>query len=255
MFRFSLLCVFIFTSSFTALANAEERAYIISGFDDVLRQAENTGLVKASIKIFEKDKTFSGMPELYQVISHNEGKPQFVLVSAISSLFDGRIGKFLTRTHYPANQRYLRNWLTQWSIEEFKIAKINEIIAKHPNKKFIVIFDNSDASITLAEKLHEELPEKIQAVYLRQVVEKNIPASAIGFYTAFDIAVNEQQASRLSSLDVMAVANALLKETNREMLFPSYAVCPTTYDPCLNISEDLAGTCSQVRNHIQSLCR
>ncbi len=44
----------------SSVCAAVEKPYIISGFDDVLRQAENTGLLKASLQIFEKDKTFVG---------------------------------------------------------------------------------------------------------------------------------------------------------------------------------------------------
>ena len=56
---------FILTLLLSVQLGANEKPLIISGFDDVLRQAENTSLLKATIKIFEEDKTFSGMPELY----------------------------------------------------------------------------------------------------------------------------------------------------------------------------------------------
>ena len=51
----------LFVSIILALAvhaQAVEKPYIISGFDDVLRQSENTGLFNAAIKLFAKDETF-----------------------------------------------------------------------------------------------------------------------------------------------------------------------------------------------------
>jgi hypothetical protein len=122
--RKSILFTFFFAVFLTLPLVASEKPYIISGFDDVLRRAENTGLIKASLKIFEKDKTFSGMCELYSVISANETVPAFTLVSAISNWFDGRIENLLTRYNCPSHQSYLRNWLTQWSIQSFKIASL-----------------------------------------------------------------------------------------------------------------------------------
>ncbi len=61
MKKILFLCLLLFAGT---LAKADQKPYIISGFDDVLRQAENTGLIKASLKILGNDKGFSGMPEI-----------------------------------------------------------------------------------------------------------------------------------------------------------------------------------------------
>jgi phosphatidate phosphatase APP1 len=236
-------------------AQAVERPYIISGFDDVLRQAENTGLIKAALKILEEDKTFTGMSKLYQVISQEESAPRFVLVSAISHWFDGRIADFLGKTHYPAHERYLRNWLTQWSIGNFKIDRIKDIIAARPEHKFIVIFDNSDASLEMATTLKTTFPDKILAVYLRRVVEKKSPPEAQDFFTAFDIALLEQIQGRLSFEDVYQVAQTILQESERAMLFPDYALCPKDYNPCESTTKESLELCFKVQTHIQGLCR
>ncbi len=160
------------------LAKADQKPYIISGFDDVLRQAENTGLIKASMKILEDDKGFSGMPELYHLISDQETSPQFVLVSAISNWFDSRIDRFLQNSHFPSHRRYLRNWLTEWSIESFKIEKIKAILKEKGDRQFIVIFDNSEASINLVEEINRQFPKKFVGIYLRQVQNKKLPLGA-----------------------------------------------------------------------------
>lgn len=245
---FSLLLV-------VSVGKAEQKPYLISGFDDVLRQAENTGLIKATIKIFEEDKGFSGMPELYQVISKQEASPKFVLVSAISNWFETRIDKFLTKSHFPSNHRYLRNWLTEWSIESFKINKIREILKEKPDRKFIVIFDNSDASINLADKIRQQFAENIVTVYLRQVQQKKLPKGATGFYTAFDVAANEYENGRLSSEDVSKVGHAILDEKDITSLIPAYAACPSIDNLCGTRSPDIKDICLKVSQHIQALCR
>lgn len=242
----------IFLYGFSSVAS--EKPYIISGFDDVLRQAENTSFLKASKKIFQEDQTFSGMPELYQVISEKESHPKFTLVSAISNWFDGRINHFLLKAHYPSNHRYLRNWLTQWSIEEFKLEKIRTILNERPQRTFIVIFDNSEASLIMAEKMNYEFSKKILAVYLRQVVNKKIPVSAIGFYTAFDIAFNEYLEGRLNSEDVIKVGQAILMENNVEHIIPSYAACPISLKSCETQASRITELCLKVRDHLESLC-
>lgn len=251
--KMNYIITMIFTFCFSFQLMASNKPYIISGFDDVLRQAENTGLIKAAIKILEPDATFAGMPELYRVISVEEQNPKFVLVSAISHWFDGRIERLLTEAHYPEHRRYLRNWLTEWSIEKFKIDRIKEIIAERPDRNFIVIFDNSDASLELANSLSTLYPKEIKAIYLRQVVNKKLPQSATSFYTAFDIALSEYTAGRMTMDEVVEVAAAILLEKNPNMLFPSYAFCPISYSPCDQKFEK-QDLCLKIEEHVQTIC-
>lgn len=192
---------FSFLSQYSVAVSAEERPYIISGFDDVLRQAENTSFLRAALKILEKDKSFTGMSELSTGISQFEKPPKFAIVSAISNWLDGRVDRFLRESKYPENRRYLRHWLTEWSIEDFKIQKIAEIIERLPYRDYIVIFDNSNASIGLATRLAKEFPGKIKTVYLRRVVEKATPKNAVSFFSAFDIAMHEFAEGRLGRQD------------------------------------------------------
>ena len=111
------------------------------------------------------------MPELYQEITRHEPNPNFVLVSAISHWFDGRIEGFLKDSAYPPHQRYLRNWLTEWSINGFKTSAFDSILRERSKREFIVIFDNSAAILDLAESLSTTYPQ-IKDIYLRRVVEK-----------------------------------------------------------------------------------
>lgn len=238
----------------SSLAQAVEKPYIISGFDDVLRQAENTGLVKSGIKMFEKDKTFTGMPELYTTISAEEPAPKFTLVSATSTMFNNRVTDFLDRSDFPVRQLDLRNWVTERSIEDFKLSHVSEIMAQRPGRKFIVIFDNSDPSLSMAQTIHEKFSDKIPVVYLRNVIKKNMPASAHPFYTAFDIVLNEYNSGRADLTDVNTVAQAILNEGELEHLIPSYALCPKDYDPCQGADKDAAPICAEVKAHVQALC-
>lgn len=255
MFRFHTHYLILLIGLFSINLWASEKSFIISGFDDVLRQAENTGILNSAIKILENDKTFSGMPELYTVISSRESIPKFVIVSAISSWFDGRINNFLINSNFPPHRKYLRNWLTEWSIEDFKINRIKEIIKEWPGRRFIVIFDNSDASILLADKLHEQFSNQIQAIYLRQVIEKDIPKSATSFFTAFDIALAEFATGRMNPNEVEIVGHAILKVQEVSMIFPAYSICPKIYRPCGKASPAMLKFCENVQGHIESLCQ
>lgn len=247
--------LFLYLLFLGTLVMADQKPYIISGFDDVLRQAENTGLIKASLKILEDDKGFSGMPELYHLISDQETSPQFVLVSAISNWFDTRISKFLVNSKFPSHQRYLRNWLTEWSIESFKIEKIKAILTEKGDRQFIVIFDNSEASLNLVEEINRQFPKKFVGIYLRQVQNKKLPLGATGFYTAFDIAAKEYEQGRLSMEDVTKVAEVILNQHDIDLIIPAYAMCPSNDNPCGVSDFDIKAICAKVHGHVEALCR
>jgi phosphatidate phosphatase APP1 len=229
---------------------------LISGFDDVLRQAENTGLTKSAVKILEKDKTFAGMPELYQVITSDETTPvKFTLVSGIATWFEGRIRGFLKDSQYPTAELALRNWITEWSIEKFKVKHLEKTLTAHPGRHFIVIFDNSEPSLEIAETIRTDYGDKISPVYLHEVIFRSERPGTVNYITALDIALNEYQYGRLTAADVEKVAQAVLDEKETELIIPEYAYCPTQYDPCSKAPRELAATCTQVQNKIIELCK
>lgn len=250
-----LILIFMTFLSLTAHAQTE-KPVLISGFDDVLRQAENTGLAKSAIKILEKDKTFAGMPELYQVITADETKDvKFTLVSGIATWFNGRITKFLKVAHYPQAELFLRNWLTEWSIESFKITKLEKILSENQGRHFIVVFDNSGPSLEIAETIRTQYGERISPVYLHEVIVRPAQAGTVKYVTALDIALNEMNLGRLSPVDVDVVAKAILRETNPELIIPRYAYCPVQYEPCGKASENVAAVCALVQTKISEICK
>lgn len=251
MSRFLLFCLFLFSLP----VMSAEKPIIISGFDDVLRQAESTSLWKEAVKLTEEDKNFGGMPELYDVVSKQESDPKFYVVSGMTSWLTNRVESFLKTAKYPSHKIYLRNWLKDWSIENFKIAKIKEILANKPNRKFIVIFDNSNASSELADLLREEFPSQIVAIYLRQVVKSDVPSSGTPFYTPFDIALHELAAQRMTIEEAKLIGEVVFNEHGAESMFPSYALCPTNYDFCKSAPKELEEVCGKVVIHLQAVCK
>lgn len=252
--RYLISCILLL--SFTANAQTT-RPVLISGFDDVLRQAENTGLTKSAIKILEKDKTFAGMPELYQAITQDETMPvKFTLVSGIATWFESRIGKFLAEAHYPKAELSLRNWLTQWSIEKFKVKNLEKIFAAHPGRSFIVVFDNSAPSLQIAETIRTNYSDKIKEVYLHEVTFRDQQQQGtVNYITALDIALNEMNYGRLNAADIEKVAQAILKEQTPELIIPSYAHCPTDYTPCSSATAETEVICHQVQAKITDICK
>lgn len=235
-------------------AQAATPVSLVSGFDDVLRQAENHSLWRAGLKLFEKDQTFAGMPELYSGILEKTEHPQFFLVSATSSMFRGRITKFIGEAGFPQASLYLRSWLTQWSIENFKGQSIREILGGDTNRKLVIIFDNSGPSLEMAKGLPALFPNQVAAFYLHEIVERPATEGARSYVTAFDIAVAELAEGRLSKTGIEKVADAVLAEKDPERVIPHYAYCPKSYDPCRAWAPAPSKRCDEIRDRVRAIC-
>src|SRR5262245_10155417 len=77
------------------------KPFLISGYDDVLRQAENANVVRAAGRSMSESEGFAGMPELYKIMAQPTDIP-FVVVSATSRTFENSATEFLKRSGYPA---------------------------------------------------------------------------------------------------------------------------------------------------------
>jgi phosphatidate phosphatase APP1 len=236
-----------------ALAGAD--IGVISGFDDVLRQADLPNPLSSAWRLFTPDEGFAGMPTLYKALV--PPAENFVIVSGITSLYGKTATRFLRAEGYPPFQLRFRNWLTEWPIAAFKMNAIRDVVWLTPERKYIFIFDNSAPSLEIAGKLRSTLSSFVTAIYLRQTVPRNAVPGTIGFVTALDIALAEFAAGRLPEAKVVAVARALLVEANPARIIPPYAYCPRESAPALprKLGRTSAKLCLAVAQKIRDFCR
>lgn len=227
---------------------------LVSGYDDVLRQADNTGLLRAARRLLTADVTYAGMLELYQILSCPGSDPPMYVVSATPSALTSRARAFLARSGYPASRLYFRRGWLQWSPERFKQARIERLLSAHPDRRFVFVFDNSPTSVRLSQGLLQAHPTRIAAVYLRETVKRDLPSRVIPFITAFDIAAREFTAGRITAIDTARVAEAILAERDANQVIPGYSYCPVTSPPCAFRNADVADQCRRVREHVQRIC-
>jgi phosphatidate phosphatase APP1 len=238
---------------------------LISGFDDVLRQAEVQNLSGAAARIFSKDEGFAGMPALYHALvtipapAHSatvtpKFASAFTIVSAISSWYTDSAEEFLKSENYPSFDLRFRNWLIEWSIENFKIREIEEVVSKQSERKFVFIFDNSEPSLAISARIQTQYPGRIAGIYLRQTLEKPPAPGTKAFITALDIAVEEHAAKRMTTKEVNTVAEAILKEKNFDRIIPGFAYCPKSYSPCAKAAYEIQRKCTLVAKKISDAC-
>lgn len=251
---YSLSVLFLILTPFVSQAQ-NQKTVLVSGFDDVLRQAHNTNIFSAGLKLLEKDKPYAGMPELYRRMMVSGGTAQFYVITAMTNWLESRVDKFMKDYQYPQHSVYMRDWVTEWSITKFKMHHLEEILKVNPDSQLIVILDNSTASVELADLLKALHPGKVAEIYLRQTVEGKSSSQAKTFVTAFDIAFREFVSGRLNEDGLVAVGRSVLDDKNMENWIPSYAYCPKNYDPCAGFSLGARGVCDEIKTKVSGYCQ
>jgi hypothetical protein len=227
---------------------------LVSGLDDVLRQADNTGLLRAGRRLLQPDDTYAGMPELYRAMTCATSDPAFVVVSAISRVFTGRAERLLVRSGYPPAELQFRRWLLDWSPRRFKRERIAALLAQDPSRRVVFVFDNSDTSVALSHDLLADHGARVAAIYLRETVARDHPRGVTPFVTAFDIAAHEVAAGRLNADDASRVAEAVLVEADPRRVIPDYSHCPASLPPCELREARMRRQCDRVRDRVLKIC-
>lgn len=226
---------------FTSIAQSQ---VLISGYDDVLRQSNNTSLFNVINHFFKKDETYTGMARLYRIILARTHQKKFHLLSATPSLFEDHVADFLKTHDYPEAEIHLRNFISQPFLASYRLKNLGEIC---PNKDCIWITDTSDSILEVVSELKDWKGD----IYLRETVKKEYPPGANPFITTFDLALMEMTKGRVSRKDAESILIDLLAETNPERLIPNYAYCPVDYDPC---GLGIFPLCERFKLKIREIC-
>ena len=90
-------------------------------------------------------------------------------------------------------------------------------------------------------------------MYIRQTVNKPLPAGIIPFYTSLDVALAEVKAGRLSESQAIRVGKTILAEEDTSLILPGFASCPKASTALVNTSE-LEQVTTEVSLKIQKIC-
>ena len=242
------------------VARAEAaKPFLISGYDDVMRQTESANEARASGRSTADAEPYAGMPDLYRALADTSAAAPYAVISGTTTtVYESGVKEFLERTGYPLPQLHLRRALRDFSAEKFKYERIKEVmtgqIALQADQKFIFVFDNSNASLDLGEKLLRENAANVTAIYVRESLKGNRLANTIPIITAFEVAAHEFAAGRMTKDEVGQVASAIVREQKSTRIVPDYAYCPFDYDPCGEVRAPLLDICVSVRTKVGGIC-
>lgn len=154
---------------------------VISDMDDTVLQSQITSFLRAAqLMLLENARTrlpFPGVAAFYRALergtlpAEQRDNPIFYVSSSPWNLYDV-IADFLESQEIPAGPMLLRDWDIGPSLlrnREYKLAQIREILRTYPRLPFMLVGDSGQEDPEIYSALVREFPDRILAVYIRNV--------------------------------------------------------------------------------------
>ena len=164
------------------LAPPTARFITISDMDDTVLQSHVTSIIQAfRTVVLGNARTrlpFPGVAAFYRALhagaSGSEQNPIFYVSSSPWNLYD-LLTDFLDHQGIPAGPLTLRDWdlnrraLGSGRLHRFKDAAIREIMSAYPELPVILLGDSSQQDPEIYRDVVREFPERVLAIYIRDV--------------------------------------------------------------------------------------
>lgn len=197
---------------------------LISDVDDTVKITHVTSKVRAAGRGLLRNAVYAGMAALYRELA-----VEIVFVSGSPQSLESKLRRSLIeRGGFPEARFVLRNWLRERDLTAFKRMRLQEL-ANNSRQSLILVGDDSEKDPEIFLELASKLPlGRVLAIYIRQNLYRPLPQGVVPFATAFELAVAELRAGRLSVEAALRVGEATLKGAGDggRRLFPPFFVCP-----------------------------
>ena len=194
---------------------------LVSDLDDTLKISETSDYFKTVVRgLFRKD-AYAGMNILYQELIGPKG--MFVLISSSPRSIHGKVHRFLEKHKFPEHQIWLRDWVKQPKIKEYKRSNFQRLKETFPGP-FIILGDDQEYDPEVFTEFKEANPDLVLKIYIRRIRGRKLPKGCFGFLTAFDIALEEYREKRLKIPQVSRIGKAVLEELDDDLIIPRFSL-------------------------------
>ena len=196
---------------------------IVSDLDDTIK-ITNVGNWSQTVRnaLFSK-KAFAGMPELiYQMQSYTVS---FSIITASPKLLNSKIESFLSYHDLETQYLFTRDIINESDKLDYKVKAIEKILSENEGE-LILMGDDTQKDVDVFQVIKNRYPERILAVYIHSIKNKDLPEGFHKFYTAMEIARHEVRAKRMNLTEAYAVMNAIQIAPRNSLVLPEFAHCP-----------------------------
>jgi hypothetical protein len=237
---------------------------VVSDIDDTIKWSHILG-PEMVVDGPNYELAFKGMPEVYTSLANGGAKFAYVSGSPDALIAKLQLNfipqKVISTNHFPQGEIFL-NKIGELT-EDFKVAKITEIMKANPAVDFVLIGDNGQKDIETYTRIRQdpEIGSRVQQVFIHKIYNGAASleprADQHPFVTAADLAAMLYGLNFLNAQDLTSVANIVKqgmndggRDHNLTLPFASqlvssqvdaiYGTLPTTIDsPTREILEDI----------------
>lgn len=223
---------------------------VISDLDDTLKITNVENKPRAVWNALFNKSAFKGMPEFLNLVKPND----LYIVSASPNLLNARINAFIDHNKIEVNEIHTRELSELGQKRKYKLETMREIL-KRSQDQFILMGDNVEIDESIYQQIQKEFPEQVVGIYTHKVSsDKKI--EGLTFHTAFDLAIHEFKAERLTQFQILNFAKDFLLIRKLETVLPSFKYCPkllSEFD--LDLPFVVRQAAKQVYKRLNSYCQ
>lgn len=196
---------------------------IISDVDDTVKLSNVPNTGDSVLRVFGEE-VFPGMKTLYSVMAWE--RDSLVFLSGGPTFLEHHVREVLDENGFSGYQLLLRDIFVSGGAWSHKTARLRELSAASPARPFILIGDDGEKDPEIFSAFSAAQPGKVHAIYIHRVRGRKISAGEIGYHTAFEIALSEVKAGRMTTVEAAEVGRTVLS-ADPELVFPEFAECPS----------------------------
>ena len=211
----------------SSLAHASDRSpLIISDVDDTVKIANVPHTIPAIANGLFSKRIFPGMSVLYGIIAREP--ESMIFLSGGPTLLEHHVREELDEGGFPQYRLFLRNVFKKGNnASVHKRARLEELNWEMPETPFILIGDDGEKDPEILSGFATAHPGKVPAIYIHRIRARLIPPGITPFNTAFEIALNEFKAGRMTVGEAAEVGKIVLGAKGKRV-FPKFVECPKT---------------------------
>lgn len=213
---------------------------VISDLDDTIKITHVKTLENYYNSIIGT-QVFLGMDELVRSYQANNAK--VIVLSGSPEILRPAVNRLMNVNHFTVDDLYLAG-------KPEKKFQILVDLAQTLNDELILIGDDQEFDPAYYQELKAKFPDKVKAIYIHQVNNRPTLTGQIGFVTAYEVALHENRAGRLSNGSVQNVKEQIQNRLNlapqdpyvtqrvSEELIPRWNKCLPNPSPLKTIDGD-----------------
>lgn len=256
MNRNKLIAIILLTVCLISVsARAADSFILVSDLDDTVKITDVSNRDNMHCNAVASKLVFAGMPQLYRfLLGENSPAGHLMFLSGSPYILSDKLREMLNEAHFPDYSLTLRSLKEYFNshVSDFKKKKMEELYGASKGDSFVLIGDDTEKDPEVYAHFSANRND-VFAIYIHRITGRDLPQGSIAFVTAYDIAMHEFLAGRLSEKQAADVGNAVLKSSDVTFL-PNFQGCPEKYVQIASLPENLTRLKKKIEDRITTIC-